>query len=173
MISQCARILEYLQTGDEISWREAFDLFECAFLSQRIADLKKAGHNITSRMSTNPTSGNKLMYYSLIKPKPKPVPLRADQETTAKLIRILQGRLMPGILITIMRNEFKAINTGGGDSREWNNVPDFGKFNDEEMNNKSDSGLGKPGRGEGRQCAAQNGLHQTLSESKEGGPVGL
>ena len=49
-VSQSNAILAYMQKGNPITGIEALDLFGCFRLPARIADLKKVGHIITSKM---------------------------------------------------------------------------------------------------------------------------
>jgi len=52
MISQNEMILAYLKAGFRITPREALDKFGCFRLGARIADLKKEGHRIESKIIT-------------------------------------------------------------------------------------------------------------------------
>lgn len=48
--SQASRILAWLVDGRSITPLQAFTAFRCLTLSQRIGELKRRGHSISSRM---------------------------------------------------------------------------------------------------------------------------
>lgn len=50
--SQCAKILARLQAGKTITPLEALDEFGCNRLAARVADLRKGGHAIHSKLIT-------------------------------------------------------------------------------------------------------------------------
>jgi hypothetical protein len=62
--THCQLILEYLQAGHTLTGLEALDKFRCWALSQRITDLKKQGHRVTTTMITLP-SGKRVAKYKL------------------------------------------------------------------------------------------------------------
>lgn len=47
--SQSAKILDYMKNGNKITSKDAYELFGCMTLAQRVADLKEAGHEIKSK----------------------------------------------------------------------------------------------------------------------------
>lgn len=68
--SQKMEILEYLQTHNGITQREAIDNFGCLRLAARISDLREDGHNILSaRIKVKDPHGNptQVARYSLVK----------------------------------------------------------------------------------------------------------
>lgn len=66
-VSQSNAILEYMQKGNSITGIEALDLFGCFRLPARIADLKKVGHIITSKM-IKLANGKRVAQYTLVEP---------------------------------------------------------------------------------------------------------
>lgn len=62
--TQKALILKALQQGDRLTHLDAEKRFNCLRLGARIYDLKKRGHNITSKMITVP-SGKRVAQYWL------------------------------------------------------------------------------------------------------------
>ena len=67
-LSQRNAILAYKQTGNPITGIEALDLFGCFRLPARIADLKKVGHIISSKM-VKLTNGKRVAQYTLVEPE--------------------------------------------------------------------------------------------------------
>ena len=67
-VSQSNAILAYMQKGSPITGIEALDLFGCFRLPARIADLKKVGHIITSKM-VKLTNGKRVAQYTLVEPE--------------------------------------------------------------------------------------------------------
>lgn len=66
-VSQCNAILEYMRRGNTITGLEALNLFGCFRLPARIADLKKVGHIITSKM-VKLANGKRVAQYTLVEP---------------------------------------------------------------------------------------------------------
>ena len=65
--SQESKILEYLQKGYSLTSMGALNLFQCFRLASRINALKNQGHNISSKMMTNPATKKRYAVYSLTK----------------------------------------------------------------------------------------------------------
>lgn len=63
-MSQNKEILSYLESGKKITPIDALNVFGCFRLGARIFDLKKAGHNIISKMIELP-NGKRIAEYSL------------------------------------------------------------------------------------------------------------
>ena len=61
--AQCTRILRYLKRGNSITPVSALSRFRCMRLAARIADLRDAGHRITSRIMQR--NGKRFAAYSL------------------------------------------------------------------------------------------------------------
>lgn len=68
--TQAARILAHLQSGKTLTPREARRLFLCDRLGARIFELRRAGHEIRSRLIHLPGSGKHVSQYWLEKPTP-------------------------------------------------------------------------------------------------------
>lgn len=66
-VSKSNAILEYMQKGNSITGIEALDLFGCFRLPARIADLKKVGHIITSKI-IKLANGKRVAQYTLVEP---------------------------------------------------------------------------------------------------------
>jgi hypothetical protein len=62
--SHCKLILDYLKTGHTLTPLEALNKFQCFSLSQRVTDLRQAGHPIVTTMITLP-SGKRVAQYRL------------------------------------------------------------------------------------------------------------
>lgn len=61
--SQCAKILEWLETHDGITQAQAVSYFECYRLSARIYDLKEDGHDIRKTICVKKNEeGNTVQY---------------------------------------------------------------------------------------------------------------
>lgn len=60
-------ILEYLQMGHSLTPLEALRHFGCFRLSARIADIRKAGHEVHAEIITDESTGKKYANYTLIK----------------------------------------------------------------------------------------------------------
>ena len=67
MNSQEERILNYMEQGYSITPMGALNLFGSFRLGARIHSLKKAGHNISSRLRVDPISKKRFSEYSLTK----------------------------------------------------------------------------------------------------------
>jgi len=63
--TQCNQILAYLRSGRTLTPLEALDMFGCFRLGARIWDLKKAGHDIRSRM-VDVGDGKRVARYLLV-----------------------------------------------------------------------------------------------------------
>lgn len=48
-VTQCERILDYIEENGSISQLEAFQEFGCMRLASRMCDIKKMGYNVTKR----------------------------------------------------------------------------------------------------------------------------
>ena len=59
--SQKQQILDYLKRGGKINKLDAFNMFGCMTLAQRIADLKHDGHKIDDER--DPEHKNASVYY--------------------------------------------------------------------------------------------------------------
>lgn len=57
--TQCQMILRYMQANGGITQAEAIDKFRCYRLAARIADLRRAGHDI---ITDKPEAGNFAIY---------------------------------------------------------------------------------------------------------------
>ena len=62
--TQKEEILAYLQTGEKLTWRDAFYYFGCVRLAARIEELRREGHNIESRLI--PVAGKQVAEYWLV-----------------------------------------------------------------------------------------------------------
>jgi len=67
MNSQEERILQYMEQGYNITAMGALNLFGCFRLASRISALKKAGHNISSRLRVDPITKKRYSEYTLTK----------------------------------------------------------------------------------------------------------
>lgn len=63
-MSQNKEILSHLESGKKLTALEALNLFGCMRTASRINDLKKAGHDIISKMVELP-NGKRIAEYSL------------------------------------------------------------------------------------------------------------
>lgn len=52
-MSQCERILKYIDEQGSISQLEALETFGCMRLASQMSDLKKMGYSVTKRMETS------------------------------------------------------------------------------------------------------------------------
>lgn len=66
-VSQANAILDHMRKGNTITGIEALDLFGCFRLPARIADLKKVGHIISSKM-IKLSNGKRVAQYELVEP---------------------------------------------------------------------------------------------------------
>ena len=67
-LTQCERILKYIEEQGSISQLEALETFGCMRLASRMCDIKKMGYNVTKRMEKKKNSyGEPISYarYSL------------------------------------------------------------------------------------------------------------
>jgi hypothetical protein len=62
--THCGLILSYLQQGYTLTPLEALQKFNCFALSQRVTDLRQAGHRIVTKMIKLP-SGKRVAEYKL------------------------------------------------------------------------------------------------------------
>ena len=67
MNSQEERILHYMENGYSITAMGALNLFQCFRLASRINSLKNQGHNIVSKMRTDPATKKRYAQYTLTK----------------------------------------------------------------------------------------------------------
>lgn len=63
-MTQTIEILNHLKSGKSLTPLDALQMFGCFRLGARVYDLKKAGHNIISKMISLP-NGKKVAEYSL------------------------------------------------------------------------------------------------------------
>ena len=62
--TQNAQIAAYLQAGNSITQKEAYELFGCFRLASRICDLRKRNYDISVKRVITP-NGKKIAQYSL------------------------------------------------------------------------------------------------------------
>ena len=63
--SQCEQILRYMKAHGSITAAEAMEYIGCYRLAARIADLRKAGHTIESKMVTGKNRHKQTINYAI------------------------------------------------------------------------------------------------------------
>ena len=63
--TQNAKILAWLEDGNKLTQKEAYERFQCFRLASRIHDLRDKGWNITKEMIIT-TTGKRVAEYSLV-----------------------------------------------------------------------------------------------------------
>ena len=89
-MTDCEKVLEFMQKHGEITQNDAFTYFGCWRLASRICDLKKAGYNIKAewkKVLCRDGSFAKIKAYSLV------IPVHEEVAKIKKDIEICEGAL--------------------------------------------------------------------------------